>query len=191
MLLSVVYSKQILARGYEHMPVKKWFVNHRELYDYISDMVKEGKTAKEAIEEYSELSQLPVHRVRTSYYDIKREELGKQLKTIDVEPIKNDPEDIVQVVGKIVRLGQEAKIDVEAVLRSLVPLFEAAVSKDKDEQIKALEGQLQELKEQYSKVNDRISEFLRLPSLKKFADLEDFTHDIKYMVDNRGMVQRI
>lgn len=173
------------------MPVKKWFVNHRELYDYISDMVKEGKTAKEAIEEYSELSQLPVHRVRTSYYDIKREELGKQLKTIDVEPIKNDPEDIVQVVGKIVRLGQEAKIDVEAVLRSLVPLFEAAVSKDKDEQIKALEGQLQELKEQYSKVNDRISEFLRLPSLKKFADLEDFTHDIKYMVDNRGMVQRI
>lgn len=192
------------------MPRVKYVVDMEELFEYITDRIRDGKTtAMKAIAEYGELSDLPESKVRQTYYKMRAKSQRSKLSegnVISVIPESNESKsDIMTVLSGIIEMSEKAEVNLEPILEALLPLFKAAVKSDDNAKIETLEFELSltktkcenltkevmAMKKHVVKLDNYLDDFLHLPSLKKIGNLEDFTNHLKILVDGSGIVQSV
>jgi predicted nuclease with TOPRIM domain len=116
----------------------------------------------------------------------------------------------------MIDLSDKTQVDIVGLLGSLTYLMRLAKSgidlsyiidnyKELQQENKTLRGKLEDkqrhadhMKEYIKEIDGNVShlerylsEFLSLPSLKKIASLEDFTMNLKYIVDQYGTVRSV
>jgi ribosomal protein L37AE/L43A len=120
---------------------------------------------------------------------------------------------ILTVIGKIAQMNDV--VNVEQVFRGLYPLFklasEAAENKhiianmqkimaDNEvlkaseakarEEMAGMQERYQDIQKQFVALNNMVEDFLKKPALKKLADFEEDTYQLKVYIDGTGVVHR-
>jgi flagellar biosynthesis/type III secretory pathway chaperone len=139
-----------------------------------------------------------------------------EIDTIIAKEPECTGDDFMKMFTTMINNSEEAGIDLKQVLGGLAPLFSFAAESaelrskaktinrvhdrnvslektlvERDSEIAQLKAQMMEMTEDVRTVNRILTEFMSLESLKKYAMLEKFTQDFKYVIDKMGWVQRV
>jgi hypothetical protein len=222
------------------MAKTKYYVDRKDVLDYVKRRLNEGANKSKAFDEYCTKHNLPIYIVRQNYYkaldkydidsnviDIPFKEVintitsGGNLpdKIVSENPTiqSTQPEDnTLETISQLVELGESTNIDLTPILTALLPLFKAATKsedssifdqemerlsnenkelydmlQEEEKKTSDIKTELEEMRQHVEALDGYLDEFLKLPSLKKLGKLEDFTYNLKILVDKTGLVQRV
>jgi ABC-type transporter Mla subunit MlaD len=105
---------------------------------------------------------------------------------ISTDIIEVEPQDTLSVLSEIINISETTNIKIEPVFEALLPLFRQL---GKEEAVGGLEEENEKLRLQLDQanqfvlnINNLLTEFEKLPSLKKIGNLENFCGDLKKIV---------
>jgi hypothetical protein len=183
---------------------RKWSVNVENLFDFVNDKIKDGAITKaNAFREYCESYSLPEHVVRNTYYKVAKDRGFSQpdypLITLvpdiseEVDTIEMEQQDSLSVLSEIINLSEQTGVRVEPLFEALLPLFRGLVANNKEDlqkrydiladELVMFKREREETEKHVESINIIFSEFMKLPSLKKIGNLEQFCYDVKAILE--------